>query len=718
MSASGETLRERRARMRRILEWVVVCGALVAGPLWLLWPALSGSVLYVAPKSTDLSGPIQFQQIYAKLSSPFTPSEFVNFPSGQSVTRWQELTQVIPRTYLWVASKVLEPNVGLAVFLIIGMFATGVCIVLLGQLLGTKLSLSVGTAIWVQFSPAMVLRTINHQNYVHWWVVILPCYLVLRRHQNRTESKGTDAWIAGVVLFCILFDPYYSWFVLFATLSTIAVTEVGSHDGLKLAIQRWKITITTVGIGLLTLYSSVVYLTLSQRQDQVAGRPLEVTPRAFIDSFSSNITDWFRPNRYHRWLPDWSRNRIDFLSEYSSWIGLIGILGIVGLFKLLVEMRKRSRGLAALLILVVFGAALPSVYRVSEFAIPGVSEIMRYLFPGVRFLSRLSNFTTVLLALGFMYLMTLAHRSANTTRRYPLWSASLGLLCILGIVDVLPLEYRNKSSEVNEFKSFASRLVDDEAKAFFFFPMTGYERMIQNYLAIPMANPLFPGDPRFPEMKVALSNGPTGLATELVQRGVTHVVTIRQTRLGTDVAPWNRTKVNFSLENYPSLFTRVASARVYGSYLNERITLDAYRISERLPMSSNTQNVGVHAYTQDVSDSTGDDRGIFWSYSGDLEIRITRDQIPKSASLGIKFTSIVNQTLLIKTSLGERRYVDFGAGESPIIWLKASNVEQITIAIQSVRECTSPRNALGLPDDRVLCFGIVKDKDDNLVLQK
>ena len=77
-------------------------------PTWLLWPAFRLENGLIGPKASDPTGYVQFSQSYSRLSSPFSTSTFNSWPNGLSVTRWQEFTQLIPRTYLWFSSKFLD----------------------------------------------------------------------------------------------------------------------------------------------------------------------------------------------------------------------------------------------------------------------------------------------------------------------------------------------------------------------------------------------------------------------------------------------------------------------------------------------------------------------------------------------------------------------------------------------------------------------------------
>jgi hypothetical protein len=130
-----------------------------------------------------------------------------------------------------------------------------------------------------------------------------------------------------------------------------------------------------------------------------------------------------------------------------------------------------------------------------------------------------------------------------------------------------------------------------------------------------------------------------------------------------------------------------------------------------------TGAIGFHAYRQDVSNLTGDDLGIVWSYEPELEVVLSRKLIPTAAMFKMTYTSVTDQTLLVVSSVGSRHRIDLKPGESKSILLDPQQNSELRLKIQSLNPCRSPREKLGLPDDRLICFGIMKDSEGNVAIQ-
>jgi len=673
----------------------IFCGAY---PLWFMWPVLvQNRIATIGWKPTDVSASIQFAQIYSNQATPWARNLFTNYPFGESSWRWQEFTQLIPRSFLWLGSHFLSPIATTNVLIYLGWAGTGLATYVLAKRIGLKPIFAMSAVLIIEALPWLRLRVMNHPSYVHMWPLVLMLITVMDSQSTGFLKNAKKISLAFAL--CVLFDPYFAWFaaLILAIGMLTTPSTLDRRVGLKLKTTGMLIIGSVVLLQVLVRTLDVVS---NSGDDFGSSRKVGNTNLDFLSYFSGQLTDWFRTGPSHLLFPQPGRYDVDFAVEYPTYGGFICA---VGLGFLLLGMRNRNKShervLSVVAIVAIFMTLKP-ILHLGPFAFPNITYFLRYAMVGVRHQGRFGLIAQIVLPLiALAAWQNFIEKRKVKSLRKKLWS-SLGLgLLLLAIIDLNPPADRDIFQPQKEFSSLNAAIKEVAKPSLLVLPLNGLSRSIQNYVNVPIANSLF-GSKEEQEIAEAASRGPLALSSLLSERQITHVLLPDHYAAN---ATWNS---HSRLYDLPSeLFTFQASAFLPGVYTGEGIKFDLYKVlSNSLP---SCESCGIGPYSTQLQLS-GDllpiEGDVRWNLGGEVQMLLPTSLAKTFVyDLSIKIVALSpNHEILVEHG-GVKSVVKIN-GLSKILFWRVSSEQPIRIS--NISTCVTPESlGIGI-DPRKLCYGV------------
>lgn len=673
----------------------IFCGAY---PLWFMWPVLvQNRIATIGWKPTDVSASIQFAQIYSNQATPWARNLFTNYPFGESSWRWQEFTQLIPRSFLWIGSHILSPIGATNLFIYLGWALTGLATYSLAKRIGIRTVFALSAVLIVEMLPWMRLRIINHPNYVHMWPLVMMLIAVVDL-QSMGISKSVKK-ISFALAICFLFDPYIAWFAVLILAIGMLTTPSNSERqvGINLKVA-----------GLVIIVSVFLIQTFVRILDSlaIAGNQFSNSRRAknidlvFLSDYSGQLSDWFRMDPAHLLFPQISRYRIDLAAEYPTYGGIVCALGIIILLLNIRDKNKSYERFLSVVAIVGVLMTLKPVLHIGPIAFPNITYFLRYAMVGVRFMSRFALIAQIVLPLIAIlaWQKFINKREVKGSRKRLLGALSL-ILLVLTMLDLNPWAGRVLYQPQKEFSSLSMLIEKEKNPGLLVLPLNGLSRTIQNYLDVPVANSLF-GSKEEREIAEAASRGPLALSAILVERQITHV--LLPDRNFTNES-WNSYLRLYELPT--AAFTFEGSAFLPGSYTGESIKFDLYRVLRNVLPSC--ASCGIGPYNTDLQLS-GDllprEGDVRWNMGGDVQLSIPKSlDRPFIYDLSVKIVTLKPNHQILVEHDGRKSVVRIKGTSQTLSWRVSSDQ---TIQISSISSCVTPESVGMGADPRKLCFGI------------
>jgi len=673
----------------------IFCGAY---PLWFMWPVLvQNRNATIGWKPTDVSASIQFAQIYSNQATPWSRNLFTNFPFGESAWRWQEFTQLIPRSFLWLGSHFLSPIATTNIFIYLGWAGTGLATYALAKRIGLQPIFAMSAVLIIEALPWLRLRVINHPNYVHMWPLVLMLIAVMNLQVTGFSKNAKRICLAFAL--CVLFDPYFAWFALLILAIGIltAPSNLGRRAGLK-PKTTWMLIVGS--IVLLQLFVRILDVVVNAGNFVGNSRKVGNTNLDFLFYYSGQFTDWVRTGPSHLLFPQPGKYNVDFAVEYPTYGGLICALGL-GYLLLGIRDRNKSDGrvLSVVAVVAIFMTLKP-ILHLGPFAIPNITYFLRYAMVGVRHQGRfglIAQIVLPLIALG-VWQKFINKRKVKSLRK-KLWSLlGVGLL-LLAIVDLNPRADRDIFQPQMQFSSLNAAVKEEAKPSLLVLPLNGLSRSIQNYVNVPIANSLF-GSMEEQEIAEAASRGPVALSSLLIERQITHV--LLPDRYSTN-ATWNSYSRLYDLPS--ELFTFQASAILPGVYTGESVKFDLYRVLRSVLPSCSSCGIGPYStepqFSGDLLPREGDVR---WNMGGEVQMLIPTSLAKTFVyDLSIKIVALSPDHEILVEHDGVKSVVKIN-GLSKILFWRVSSEQ--TIRISNISPCVTPESVGMGADPRKLCFGV------------
>jgi hypothetical protein len=188
-------------------------------PLLYMWPVLApGSTSHLrSPRAdpnqlTDLDGAIWFARALRNMPFPWSESVMTAAPTGESIWRWQTMTQALQVVSLWGFTRVLEPAHAVNVFVLLGWIVTGIAGYLLARSVGAGVFIALGAGVLCQMLPSIPTMASNFTSYVY---VGVPLLVLTAAITVMTDPSWMRiAILATSLAFTAFFDPYWLFFSL------------------------------------------------------------------------------------------------------------------------------------------------------------------------------------------------------------------------------------------------------------------------------------------------------------------------------------------------------------------------------------------------------------------------------------------------------------------------------------------------------------------------
>jgi hypothetical protein len=673
----------------------IFCGAY---PLWFMWPVLvQNRIATIGWKPTDVSASIQFAQIYSSQATPWSRNLFTNFPFGESAWRWQEFTQLMPRSFLWLGSHFFSPIATTNLLIYLGWAGTGLATYVLAKRIGLKPIFAMSAVLIIEALPWLRLRAINHPGYMHMWPLVLMLIAVMDSQSTGFLKNAKRISLAFAL--CALFDPYFAWFaVLILAIGMLTTpSTLDRRVGLKLKTTGMLIIGSIVLLQVLVRTLDVV---LNSGNDFGNSRKVGNTDLGFLSYFSGQLTDWFRTGPSHLLFPQPGRYDVDFAVEHPAYGGFICAIGLGFLLLGIWNRNKSHERVLSVVVIVAILMTLKPILNLGPFAFPNITYFLRYAMIGVRHPGRFGLIAQIVLPMiALIEWQNFINKRKVKGLRKKLWS-SLGLgLLVFAIIDLNPWAGREIFQPQEDFSSLNAAIKKEAKPSLLVLPLDGLSRPIQNYVNVPIANSLF-GSKEEQEIAEAASRGPLALSSLLSERKITHV--LLPDRYSTN-ATWNS---HSRLYDLPSeLFALQASAFLPGVYTGESIKFDLYKVLRNSLPSCKSCGIGPYStelqFSGDLLPLEGDIR---WSMGGDVQILLPTSLTKTFIyDLSIKIVTLSpNHEILVEHD-GIKSVEKINGLSKTLFWRVSS--EQV-ISISNISPCATPESLGNGIDPRKLCYGV------------
>lgn len=399
-------------RVRR--RWFLIVGTMAWFPVLYMSPVLGpGTRLHLrSPRAepdllTDMDGAIWLARALRSMPLPWSESVVTAVPTGESIWRWQAVTQALQVVSLWGLTRVLEPTLAVNTFVLLGWIVTGVAGYVLARSLGADTVTALSAGVLCQMLPSMPTMASNYTSYVYVGVPLLVLAAVIR---VMTEpSWRRVATLAASLALTAFFDPYWLFFALAMVLAAAATNAR--------TIQSWRREQPPVAQVLLLLSLALPVVLVGgvvaiDRRVRTGSRPLEVADTNLIKAGLRSPVDWFQ----------WSYGGVGIL---------IPILAVA--YAVIICSRRDDRRLITAVVVGVMFTVLSTRTTLSlgVFEIGSLAEYARFGMPGVRFFQRAALIAeAVLCVLAVLAVRDLSRRADSGFARKLIGATAFVLLVV------------------------------------------------------------------------------------------------------------------------------------------------------------------------------------------------------------------------------------------------------------------------------------------------
>jgi len=240
---------------------------------------------------TDFDGGVRLAQIIEAMPWPWSPSPLSAVPTGESVLRWQTLSQGLQFGAIYLVTRVAPPVFAMNILVFGGWVLTGVAVYGLARRLGALRSAAVAAGVVAQLLPSLPTMASNYTSYVY---ICVPVYVVSRTVDlARMPSRRNFAWLVGALSIALFFDAYWFFFSLVIVLIVFLCNRrhlMTWFHGESRGLRSVVLFLMAVPVALI---ATVVALDRLVAGDS-SSRPLGIAHPMLIDAGLRAPWHWFR----------------------------------------------------------------------------------------------------------------------------------------------------------------------------------------------------------------------------------------------------------------------------------------------------------------------------------------------------------------------------------------------------------------------------------------
>jgi hypothetical protein len=408
---------------------------------------------------------VQLAYQLEKMNNLLSLNFMVNYPLGESLWNWQQVTQSFQVVVLFLFSHLFSAKVAVLVLMLIASFMSVASVRIFAQELGLNTRYVNILSILFVISPATDIAYGVHTSALFYAVPLFSYGLALKFIKSPSANIFIGL-IAALALTAII-DGYHFQFAVYGTILLLAVNLRTLNRNLK-SLRSRSFFYTLTFIGLVSYFFLIQTLSTISKNES---RPLAITAIDVMRIHSTKISDLLTPQQ-GTMLGDASGAGI----RSMPYLGIIMVaIMILSFFFSQNSLKNFSfRNLLILVLFTMLSSTQPS-FDILDFTIPNISSLNRFLLPGVLYHSRWAQIFFVLaLILLFFQIQRIAeinslsaksikHKSFRKKRKLMLRAKLRGLLfrkhwlallLLLAILDWNPLPNGSLVRDVAQIKQF------------------------------------------------------------------------------------------------------------------------------------------------------------------------------------------------------------------------------------------------------------------------
>jgi hypothetical protein len=470
-------------------------------------------------KTSDIDGDYQFAWLMSKQSFFSTNNKFTNFPYGENLWRWQSLTHLLPTILIQGLEKVVSFPLAVKLYCWLGWTFSGLVVARLSHIVSKHLTISLATGVLFQMLP---WNRYLLENWIHYLWSGIPLIVVVVWFNTAPEMRFRTKFnlkVGFLLLLNAFFDGYWLYYglMLVACLALFHFIPKGFRSRKKVALSvAFAITLSSIWLALNYLKEVLVTNTVSNGQS----RPLETTPKAFIDKYGGQFIDLIIPDSRHLFFPRdsrlvssaWEVNPIQYIGALVILVTIIGLL---------FAMKQRRVEIVQLAVLIVVFLQLS--FQTEIFGLPTLAGLVRGITPGLQWVWRAS-----ILAEAIM-LVIVAFTLSEIRKRQRVYTVFVIFLLIT--LDLNPFGGRRIVDTYKPWKEISEIVKSSPDSRFIFLPTTlpTQSWMEQVFIEVPMVNGLFKSSAT-DELRALEAKSECQALLWLVDKDITHVIGLKNYR--------------------------------------------------------------------------------------------------------------------------------------------------------------------------------------------
>jgi hypothetical protein len=416
---------------------------------------------------------------FSKMTSPWSTTTLLNYPEGESIFRWQELTQLFQIGILFLFSKICSPSISVSLLTLVGLSLSCFSLYRLTKVLTTNQVAGMFAPIVLLLSPYTdrIISTHTSESFLGLSVLSLSYAFEI----NNKNNVKIFIKMYFALVFVAIVDGYYFLFSLFATFILIACQ-------LARYCLRRKYPPKYLTMSLLVLVAHfMIVKALSTYLQKKGSANAQI---ASLDSILSHKAD-----TNYLWL---GNVHTFFFGEYLTYRPTGPVIGMFALGVTIIGFLKFRYRLFDIAIVTMVLQVL-GTYSSPRNPLTQITATLKTLFPGVLYYSRFTHVVFCLTVSMYVYVIYQASQSWKTRMsKVRISNTSKKMSAILVVTVMVTLVMYDWSGERDRFKYYVqerpqvyqslSATIAGNGTAIFPLDIFGRSHIEQFYLQTNLAN--------------------------------------------------------------------------------------------------------------------------------------------------------------------------------------------------------------------------------------